>query len=803
MPSHANTSAEDLCDRAVALTELGELEDAESVAAAVGAPCPGRVAELTARAREVSDALATKAQRTQDEGARQRLAELALDLDAGNAVAQELLGADEIDPDPSLCADADAAVQGGRFARAEALYAALDGVEGAEECRQSGLVALADARSDAWPQRILDTVTQDALALLLLMAVAGGLGVATGLWWRPRWAMPALRIVLIVALVVLFAASTFMGARWPAAAAGAGTALSAGLHLVVLLLAYATGLVSSAVGGQRAPLRIEVSPQADGEELVEDVARHTVTQLHQLASGQAEGIYALKGTDLHDTGIRGVLGSLGHPWLDTLLKVWDAIVLRSGDRVLLSRDGEDMVVSMYTGRRLAAVRTVSAREFQVDPQNPTERERSTRARDTATEVAAHLLWWRLADPPAEPRLYGATSARGLALSAVAAARLDDRDLVAAGRLAARGVHRDPNNRAAVLAQASADLIGSPNEALEDLRIRQLQKVLDCENKHGDEGSPLSWRVRYTLGVAVVNRRIARSPHLDEEGWRADFQQALAHWAFFLPREERERLPMGAPEHTVGARPKPHPDDQRLWDYLERAARSATASIIVALRTRAGMEPVTTELDDWPLLASRTDHLNVACGYAVAYLLAPEDRHHCRRILATRCVERLRLAAPEPGQRDALLRDPFLRCITESGEESYRQLLVDWGLADGPYAEIASFGSCAPALARRFPTPDALSDALATSLGRETLLVDLAVDVEALRWWRGAAQWLAAGAAASLVDCYQRAGFVDQADVRRHSDAAVVRRLAAASVVHEMELPSSGERAIMRGVGSHG
>lgn len=786
------SAADDLCDRAVGLVEQAALEDAETVAAAVGADCLVRVEALTAQAREASDALVERATRESDDAEQRRLAQLALDLDATNAHAKELL--EEVEQVPGRCEAADAAVDRGQFARAEGLYAALDGVAEATSCRQAGLVDLADARSAAWPQRVSDAVTKDGLLLLLLTAIAFGIGVAITAWRRPTRLRPGTGTVLALALLTVVAVVAWH--LW----AGSDS-LGLALLALVLLLAVLTGMAASTAARNRAPLRIE------GDEQGSAVARHTITQLHHLAEGRSWGYAAVVGTDLHDTGIRGVLGLLDHPWLAAVLKVWDAVALRSGDRVVLTTDGSETSVAMYDGARLARVRTVDAADFRLDRAKASDGEAASADRDVATGVAAHLLWWRLSDPGAHPRLYGASSAHGLALATVAAQRLSEGDLRSAGALAARAQHTDPGNRAATLALASADLFGGPSAALEDLRLAQLEDLLRQEEKrapHGD--SPLAWRVRYTLAAGLVNREVTRNRGLEGESWRRPFWRALRLWATFLEPGERENLPLSQPGAEAGDGAgvtasfpetlEPHADERDLWRYLVEASRSAAASVAVALAGQPGQAVDTSQLDALPLTGSRTDHLNVACGYSTAYHLSADAAPEVRRRLASRCVQRIRLAAPEPAQRAGVLADPFLAWVKDS--EPYRALLADWGLADGPYAGIGSFGTRATALARSHPVPADLLADLETLTGREELRGEHLVDSEVLRGWRGAAQWLAAGVDGSLVDRYQRAGFTDRDQVRRAQDVVVAARLSASAAVSGTEVPSGEERAVMRG-----
>lgn len=697
---------------------------------------------------------------------------------------------------PWGCTAADAAVESGQFARAEALYAALDGVEDATECRQTGLVNLADARSKDWPQRVSDAVTEDGLLLLFFAAIAFGSGVATTLWARPRGLRMFRRGLPVLAPL------TFAGlVTWHLWAGSDGPALA--LLALVLLLALVTGVAASSFARNRAPLRIEARPAAEGEAQGTAVARHTVTQLHHLASGQSSGVYALVGTDLHDTGIRGILGVLDHPWLSTLLKVWDAVALRSGDRVVLTADGEETSVAMYEGRRLARIRTVDAVDFRLDPARATEQEGAGADRDVATGVAAHLLWWRLPDPGTHPRLYGASEARGLALATVAAQRLAEGDLRSAGSLAARAQHSDAGNRAATLARASADLFGKPSAALEDLRLSQLEELLRHEEKSAPGGdSPLAWRVRYTLAAGLVNREVSRGPDLASQAWRWPFWRALRLWATFLEPAEREGLPLDPPGAGLRSQVRfpeslqPHADEQDLWRYLVEASRSAAVSVAVALRTQSGGQVDTAQLDAWTLTGSRTDHRNLACGYATAYHLTATAETELRRRLASRCVQRIRLAAPEPRQREGVLADPFLAWVKDS--EPYRALLADWKLAEGPYAGIGSFGTRAAALARSHPVPADLLTALETTAGREALRSEHAVDAEVLRAWRGAAQWLDAGVDGSLVDRYQKAGFTDREQVRRTQDPVVAARLVASAAVSGTEVPSAQDRVAVRG-----
>ncbi|MDO5739884.1 MAG: hypothetical protein Q4P07_07015 [Ornithinimicrobium sp.] len=787
-----------VCDRAVALVQKGALEDAEALAAAVGGKCPGRIGTLTTQAREASDTLVEQATRDSDKTEQRRLAQLAVDLDGNNGEANALLEDPAAEQHPGLCAGADAAVERGEFARAEALYAALDGVEGAKACRQSGLAGLADARASAWPQRVKDAVTEDGLLLLLFAAIAFGIGVAVTMWRRPRRLPFGGSGVVGLTLLTFFCLGAWH--LW-----SSNDTLALFLLGLVLLLALVTGFAASTLSRSHAPLRIEVGSGEKDDEQGGAIARHTVTQLHDLANGQSRGIFALTGTDLHDTRIRGVFGALPYAWLATLLKVWDAVVLRSGDRVLLTTDGPVTSVAMYEGRRLVLVRSVNADGFRVDPAMATDSEQATIVRNVATGVAALLLWWRLPDPAANRRLYGASEASGLALATIAAQRLEDKDFTGARALAARAEHRDPGNRAAVLTLASADLFGTPSAAVEDLRLHQLEELLRKEERAPGGDSPLAWRVRYTLAVGLVNREVSRRPTLEGQAWRGPFVRALRLWASFLAPAERDGLPLDPPDAGVDAKVSfpesltPQAGEEDLWRYLVEASRSAALSVAVALRSQPGGQVDTSQLDAWKLVGSHTAHRNLASGYATAYHLTSSAASDLRQSLASRCVQQIRLGAPEPRQRAGVLADPFLAWVKDS--DPYRELLTEWDMADGTYAGIGSFGRFAAALARSHPVPADLLAVLDTSAGPQAFRSEYKVDGETLRAWRGAAQWLEAGADGSLIDRYQRAGFADRDRVRRTQDTVVARRLAASAAVSGTKEPSAEDRAAMRGEAS--
>ncbi|QDO88180.1 hypothetical protein FNH13_07345 [Ornithinimicrobium ciconiae] len=801
VPTAPATAAPSVCDRAVALVEEGSLEDAETVAEAVGGDCSTQIGELTTQARQASDALVDQATRQADDTEQHRLAQLAIDLDSNNGEAKKLLEDPAAKQDPGLCGEADAAVGRGQFARAESLYAALDGVDEAKVCRQAGLVNLADARSSSWPQRISDAVTEDGLLLLTFAAIAFAIGVAITLWRRPtaltfnRRRVGTLAVLTIVGLV---AWHLWSGNSPTQEVLGRGSVSTLVLLVVVLSLALLTGLAVSTFSRSRAPLLIEVGPSPGGDP-EQAVARQTVTQLHDLANGKSSGLHAMVGTDLHDTGIRGVLGQLDYPWLAAILKVWNAVALRSGDRVLLTTEGPETTVAMYEGPRLAQVRTVNATNFRVDEEKATDTEEAHAVRDVATEVAAHLLWWRLPDPGAEPRLYGASKASSLALASIAAQRLGDRQFAGALSMAARAVHSDPDNRAAVLTLVSANLLGTPTAEEEDLCLRQLEGLLEREERRASGGdSPLAWRIRYTLAAGLVNREVSRFPDLDGDAWRGPFTQALRLWATFLTPAEREGLPLDGSEIsvTLSEAPRPHVDERDLWRYLVAASRSAAVSVAIALDRKPGDPVDTDQLDGWSLSASRTDHRNLACGYATAYHLTPVTETELRGRLARRCVQRIRLAAPEPRGRTSVLADPFLAWVKDS--DPYRALLADWDLADGPYAGIGSIGRFAAALARSHPRAADLLTDLESMAGRQALRSEHNVDAESLRAWHGAAEWLEAGLDGGLVDRYQRAGFADRAEVRQTQESVISARLTASAAVNGTEVPSAEDRAAMRG-----
>ncbi|WP_151523923.1 hypothetical protein [Serinicoccus kebangsaanensis] len=789
-PTSSAATTTDLCARALSLAQEGALEDAETVASALAGDCPTRVAEQTARARAASDALAQRAARASDQEEQLRLARLALDLDSANGEAQRLV--EEATPvqRPGLCAEADAAVQSGQFARAESLYAALEGVEAATSCRQTGMVDLADARTAAWPQRVVDAVTKDGLLLLLLAVVAFGAGVLATAWWRPAWlsARGRAAMALVLAPLTLVALVAW---RWWSPDDLRGLIGLAG----VLTLALLAGGAASLLSRSRAPLRIELAPGGgdDGAE----VARQTVLQLHELAQGRSEGIFAVDGTDLHEQQIGGVLDAVTHPWVSSLLKLWDAVALRAGDRVVLAVAAGRTSVSMYEGRRLAHLRLVDAADFRVARAEATEAEEASAARDAATEVAAHLLWWRLPKPSRMPGLHGASTASSLALSTVAAHRLAAGDLDGAGALAARAWHRDSGNRAARLAMASADVLRGASVPAQELSLRQLGTLLREEEQQAPGGdSPLAWRIRYTYATGLVNLAVERDPDLESRQWSVDFRRALDLWGTFLDEEARRGLPLSDGAQEPGARPRrtPHPEEQVLWDYLVRASRSAAEAVAVALRPWPGPIPSTGGLKDITA-GSRTDHRNLACGWATAYHLTPEQFPIERTGQARRCVEQIRLAAPEAAQRKGVLADPFLAWVEDSAP--YRGLMQEWDLAPGPYSGIQSFGALAPALARSHGTPEELVRALERIDGRETLRAAHGIDEETLRAWRGAAQWLAAGVEPGLVNRYQGAGLLDREQVRRIQDAAVARRLAAHCAVSGDAEPSRDDRALMR------
>lgn len=598
--------------------------------------------------------LAEQAELVADDASKRRLAGLAVSLDAGNGRARTIIDGLPPAPNDTLCKRADEARQSGEFTRARALYEQLESQSAAAECRGQGLVALVDAEHDHGPTRFMNffadsTATWIVAGLAFLAGVLAAVVVRIRVRGAVGWGVTLLAASALVCWQWVYGPSA--GTDLPGAAG-----LSPAMWWLVglLVLAAVAGLLAANAARRRTPLSIQVTgPAADV------VGPMVLTELHQLAVAPPEDTLAVHGTDLVEEDLSGVLEQVKHPVVQALLTVWRMVSLRSQDRLvvdLVETQGAPTgaAVTLYRGGRVRATRGVEGADFWVGAA-PSDQERQTARRDICIGVAAEILI--LERSGKEDRLYGATSARSIALAAVAATRFFDYFDEQAEVLYARAVDDDARNMSARFGLASVRLTQHPSGREGENWIAELQAQRAFFTQHPKpqvKNSPLAWRVTYTLAAALLNHAVT-GREIDATLLGTDHVRDVFGQANDLLTELRAD-PMPSQVAT----------DEPLWRRLSEMATTAGYA--------ADLDGIKVEdLLKVPLASPWVVLLNVACGLVVARARSTDKDD--RDVLAEQAMDRIRVAGTSPRRRTSLLDDPYI--VSLRNTRAFQDLARQW------------------------------------------------------------------------------------------------------------------------------
>lgn len=825
------------CAVVAALVATGDLDDATTIAAALDGgkgpspevdadrACPEAIAQSRTR-REAASNLVARAKTTADPTTKALLASAAHTLDGDNAEATALVGTAKTPAQPTLCAAAERATARGEFARAQAVYDALEDVEAAKKCREQGLVALTEAEQADPATVVTDSVGKDLLPTLLLLALSFAVGAWVSVWlrWRVRMrrtslALAATAVLLgAVALVVLRSSPRTthrLGEWWDAVTPWDGGWPTRGTATVLALvltcaLAALLGWVAANVQRDRMPVTIEVTGTS-----TEGFAARVVDEIGVLGADRSAGAFVPQGTDVANSGLTAALSAATSNALAKLvLTVWNLVRLRVSDTVRVVLTGEEgkpvsAVVALWSGQRVARTRAVDGHVFCLDATTPTADELASSARDVATAVAAVVLVERVtSQEAAKARLYGASDPMSLALCVVAARRLEDEEIAAARELYEAAIDLDRGNLTAQHGAAAARLRSypGPREAAQLIRVLDRLdaklKTLDHAPDRGDGSllpvdpdvsrlpeprkrktppSPLRWRLWWLRAAARANLQLAG----DGTPTWAGLTTPSARRAFRAVDADLKRLEGLARRDVREA-------DLALARHLVANARTARRG----LRLLAGNGRPPLVASD-VVVADRAVQFTAACGLAVEHAAAAADPRQVQAAehLATACVDLVRAAGGRASWRATLLDDPFLELVADT--DPLATLRAEWRPAT-KYDGVACFGKVTAVVAAAYPEPADLATALADPVRATALARRTRVAHPPLHEWAGAAAWLAREQKAAVITLYQAAGLPDAAAARALTKRAVKARLRGAmSLVGATELPDKATRAAMR------
>jgi hypothetical protein len=807
------------CTTAADLLEQGELNDARAVAAAVGGECEESINQAADARSAASDKLVDRADATKDESDKKHLADLALELNADSGTAAAIIEGLPAKEDDSLCQGADDAREAGEYARAEALYKSLEDTDDAKACRIEGLVALEKARQGEWPIRLSNFVTSDALPLGLVLLVAFTAGVVlAGLWRKDmrRWWF------LLAVVPSLLLAICYLNVSTPE---HTEASMEVGLLLATAVLVFVAGFLMSSAARTRSPMSLEV-----GED--KSLAGLVVAEIENLGRARSSGVRIQANSDVSDNTISAALAGSGR--LAAVLKVWNAVRLRTGDRVEVSLVAEkdsiaSATVSMYRGRRLDTVAAVNGLIYCQDRSKPSDEELANSKRDVTTGVGAAIVLWKLqaADEKGVPRdvlkvkrLYGATVPIGVGLVAVANRRLAAGNAMASSILLSRAIDADAKNRSAQVGFLDAVMTVYPGSTELQRRVKEFEALFvnECglplaEKTYQALESPLRWRLRYNLAAWKANELmgelVAAGPVTREslQGAAIGFQQVAGFLeGFFAPksvthaaipwRDHEVTLPeQGGTVQTVPSGLGMVIDsDAPLWQRISDLA-SLTQRLLLMTRPNRSDQQLKEDvkaLRDFGLGAPREQQFAVACGLAVAYTLGLHDG------LADEAAHRIRIwgEGASSGRRSRALDDPFLMLLKST--EPFKKLADDWKVAvTTPYDGVDCFGKLTAELAEMFASPARMATELADPVQRASLALALKIDRTALPAWQGAATWLSWSRPPELINLYQRSGFTGPVSVAATRDAVVAERIAATAVLTGVPVPTPEQQREMK------
>ncbi len=782
------------CRPATALLQQGRLEEATKVSLAVGAECAAYIKPLVEGQRSAAAKLVNQGRTSaQDSGG---FGKLALALDADNEAAQQLAAAATPPAsDSTLCLSAEQAAAGGEFARAAALYDALKEVAAAKKCREEGLRDLALLEQDEVATRWTSWATKDLMPTLVLLGIAFAVGVVLASAYRVNSGKPSAWFGAGLVVIVL---TLFAMARARMTTGDVDSRLPVYVCLVLALLAAAYfGWALSNERRNSLPITIEVSGEGAKDE---GFGSRVLGEVQNLGSGAPTGIFAANGTDVADSGVEAALGVPTNAVVKAVLAVWKAVLLRSTDRATIVVSADDAsphqaVVSFVRGRAAAGVVSVDGRDYCVDPQKPAPGELTASSRDVATGVAAALLlaaldWKSSSTAEARLRLYGATSAKSVALGAVASRRLHHGETAAAEELYRRAVDEDPDDLGAALGVVCAVVRAYPSAKATSQVVTDLAAIeerLEALTRHPWR-LPLMWRIAWVRAVAVANGALAGQ----KQYARKTLQDSRVTSQLTLAR--RVLRPLLADPGSGVDTPEAVGSDAPLLRALQAAAKVADLGLRAGLEGASLGSDVVDELRRVPLTDGRDVQFGVACGLSLVYGASGSSTR--RNAIKEKCVERIRLAGGVAPWRGDLLDDPFLQFVSRTKE--FLQLQKEWRPPKGPYDGVRCFGAVTARIAAAYPTPAALAAALTNPIGIATVAALTEVRQPPLRDWAGAAVWLGRGQTAEVINLYQAAGLPDSAAVQQNRDARVRARLRDVQTLVGVEsLPDRKVRAAMR------
>lgn len=803
------------CAVVATLVASGDLDDATTIAAALDGvkgpvpevdarrTCPEAMAQTRTR-REAASNLVARAKTTADPTTKALLASAAHTLDGDNAEATALVGTAKTPARPTLCAAAEQATARGEFARARAVYDALEDVEAAKKCREEGLVALTAAEQADPATVVTNLVSEDLLPTLLLLLVAFVLGAWLTSWWRWSFRWQRLTVLfwslLLTTVGVVLVVTRASAAAPPTAKPSDGDPSPATLKAddwwsavpiwlaVAAVVAAVLGFVVANVRRDRLPVTIEITGDS-----ASTLAARVVDEISTLGGDGSAGTFVPKGTDVSDSGLAGALaGGTSNTLVKVLLSVWNLVRLRVSDCVAVALTTEkgspaSAVVTVRSGPRLRTSATVDGRMFCVDADTPTATELASTQRDVATAVASVVLLSRLGRGHHRAgRLYGATDARSLALCVVAARRLEAEELKAARELYEAAIDRDGGNLMARYGAIAARLRAYPGPTESALLVRQLDTLEEelggAGTSSGTESTPLVWRLWWLRAAARANTVLAKA-----RGWHdLVSDDSLAVFA----QVDGDLVLLA----SLG-RGDVHEPDRLLADKLARNALLAQR----AVRRITSSPPTDITVDDLlaeVVVGDRGTQFTAACTLAVQYAAAAHTARWAEAgRLAEECVGLVESAGGAATWRTVLLDDPFLGLVERTAP--FRALKAKWTTVT-TYDGVASFGHVAGAVAAVYPKAAQLVSALADPKTAKSLAVVTGLRRPPLQEWAGAASWLARGQSAEVITLYQAAGLPDAAAVRGLSKSAEIGRLRGAMpFVGATELPDKATRAAMR------
>ena len=460
------------------------------------------------------------------------------------------------------------------------------------------------------------------------------------------------------------------------------------------------------------------------------------------------------GTDLQ-ADIGTALDQVSNAVVKVVVALWRIATTGLGDQISVQLVGTGAqrraLVRFQRGTRLLDHGSVSAAQFLLDQDKPTEEETRHQDRDLATGIASRLVLASLRVRPGMvwPKLrrglYGAERPSAVALCAVAERRVDPATQCA---LFGSALRQDPLNKVAKfgLAVTLARSLSTETGAVEDC----LSKLKEVGTPLAKE--PLGLRARYASAAIRVNifhsEPTERQRAMDQ---LVALQDDLRHWrgdrAFRWHLMDLVRTALLALEAVQGPAPN-----------------AACESLV----TEAGL--------------LRPDcALNIAGGLAMYAAYTQAAGPEVRKAAFTA----MRTAGLNTSGRKGVAKDPLIQLLkvgSEANAREFREVLREWGLLNVPYTGLETLGAdTAAMLAPWYPKPAALKSALAGPRrpGGKRNPARRLLSSPSKDWWIGGLDWLSVGNEMAVINLYQRAGFINAASLAGVIDTVVVARLAMA------------------------